>query len=356
MHRFLLFLYLFMGGVAVTTAQVINDHIADRISLTINGVHYSSTVNCTVEWKCLNQKLTSSCIKYHNDQWFEIIPAGNIPYFINVSGQECRDIWGVQVVVLAGNPCEPADYELITCYSDGNKDDIFIRLPQLTSGQTYLVNVDGYLNDQCVFGIEFSDQPKGLPLESSEDASGKLTMDIKQALLEWEVTPELSNELIHYELWKNQGSGTLYDSLITIAHERNSFGEGKLTYSFQDIVYSSMAEYRIIGVTASDRILIAHVKGKVDEQLLEALPENTISLELLYAKGDDLAILLYHAGIDTVLHSYELTYDPAVNGWLRYNVRQFREKGIESFKIVVIKKKTWERQEYIFDKSALKEE
>lgn len=357
MHRFLIILFCIGGWMTEGAAQVKNDNIADRLPLSLNSIHYSSTVNCTIEWKCLNQKLTSSCIKYHNDQWFEIqVPAENSPYYINVSSQECRDIWGVQVVVFAGDPCAPADYELVTCYSDGNKDDIFIRLPQLTAGETYLVNVDGYLNDQCVFGIEFSDQPKGLPLEPSEEASGKLSMDLRQALLEWEVSPELSNELILFELWKNQGSETLYDSLTSVVHERNAFGEGKLSYTFLDTVNTAIAEYRIIGVTATDRILIAHVKGKIDERRLEELPENTISLELLYTSGDDLAVLLYHAGVDTVLYSYELTYDPEVNGWLHYNIRQFREMGIDSFKIVVIKKKTWDRQEFIFNKSARKEE
>jgi hypothetical protein len=353
--RLLLFLGLSMfclqaGG------QVSNDLVENRLPLRLNEIRYSSTVDCTVEWKCLNQKLTSSCVKYHNDQWFYLVAGEEGTHYINLSNQECRDIWGVQVIIFSGEPCAPETYELITCYSDGTKDDIFISLPALEVGKMYLVNVDGYLNDQCVFGIEFSDQPRRFPLDTTDEAEGMLTMNLRQAVLEWEVSSSLAKELIHYEIWKNQGPGSVYDSISTIPHEINAFGEAKLSYRYIDSVRTSLVEYRIVGVTASDRFLIAQMKGKVDLERLEALPENTISLPLTYSKGEELAVLLYNTDADTVLFSYELTYDPQVNGWLRFNIRQFREMGIDRFKIVVIEKKTWARQEHMFDQSARKEE
>ena len=52
-------------------AQVANDNIQHRLELPTDGnALVSNTTGCTVQWACVDQRLTGKCIQYHNDQWF----------------------------------------------------------------------------------------------------------------------------------------------------------------------------------------------------------------------------------------------------------------------------------------------
>ncbi|TGE07537.1 hypothetical protein [Hymenobacter fodinae] len=144
-------------------APVPNDDIERRRVLHLNEPITSSTAGCTVQWKCVDERLTGKCIEYHNDQWFEVIPTVTGHYFVNISAQRCRDTRGVQLVVLTGEPCQPKTYQVLTCASLGSQDDVFVTLDGLRAGQRYLLNVDGYLHDYCSFQLTVSDKPQGVP-------------------------------------------------------------------------------------------------------------------------------------------------------------------------------------------------
>ncbi|RZK31265.1 MAG: hypothetical protein EOO57_16600, partial [Hymenobacter sp.] len=118
-------LFLVLLTSLVTHAQVANDNIENRRPLRAEETITSSTVGCTVQASCVDERLTGRCIEYHNDQWFEFRPPTAGTYFVNIGGQRCRDVRGVQLVVLTGTPCEPATYRVLSCTSLGTQDDLF---------------------------------------------------------------------------------------------------------------------------------------------------------------------------------------------------------------------------------------
>ena len=73
---------------------------------------------------------------------------------------------GVQIVVLQGEPCHVETYEILTCVSLANQDDIYIELNSLQTQQNYYINIDGYLHDYCGFEIEVSQYAKGLSVSA----------------------------------------------------------------------------------------------------------------------------------------------------------------------------------------------
>src|SRR5690606_14938890 len=89
-----------------TKAQVPNDDIEHRRLLKAEEIVFSNTIGCTVQRNCVDESLTGKCVEYHNDQWFEFSPETPGVYFVNISGQSCRDTRGVQLVILTGEPCQ----------------------------------------------------------------------------------------------------------------------------------------------------------------------------------------------------------------------------------------------------------
>ncbi len=143
--RIVKFLFLFFQVFAVcgVLAQVPNDNIANRIKLDLGKEITSHTKNCTVQWACVDESLTGKCIDYHNDQWFEFNSGTfNHLYFI-VSSQQCRDVRGVQLVLIEGTPCETKTYNVLECKSLGTNNDFYIEA-NVKSATNYLINIDGY--------------------------------------------------------------------------------------------------------------------------------------------------------------------------------------------------------------------
>ena len=158
-------LQLLLAGTfaAAAAAQVANDNLENRRVLHAEETVASSTTGCTVRRPCVDERLTGKCIEYHNDQWFEFTPTVSGRYFVNIGGQKCRDVRGVQLVVLTGQPCQPATYRILSCTSLGTQDDVFVTLDLLRAGQPYLLNVDGYLKDFCQFTLQVSGRAVGTP-------------------------------------------------------------------------------------------------------------------------------------------------------------------------------------------------
>ncbi len=159
-------LQLLLAAAAATpaAAQAPNDDIENRRVLHLEEVVASNTTGCTVQRSCVDERLTGKCIEYHNDQWFAFTPAAAGHYFVNIGGQKCRDVRGVQLVVLTGQPCQPATYRILSCTSLGTQDDVFVTLDSLRAGQSYLLDVDGYLKDFCQFTLQVSQTATGMPV------------------------------------------------------------------------------------------------------------------------------------------------------------------------------------------------
>src|SRR5690349_22039558 len=100
----------------IALSQGHNNDIRDRSKLVLDAEPtVSSTAGNTVEWDCLNKRLTQKCLVYHNDQWFtfKVEKAGD--YFINNASKNCRDNMGVQLIIIEGNPCEVTTYHILEC-------------------------------------------------------------------------------------------------------------------------------------------------------------------------------------------------------------------------------------------------
>ncbi len=328
-------------------AQVVNDNLSARLPLFINSIRNSTTVDCTVEWKCLNQSLTRSCIKYHNDQWFGFSVPDNKPYFLNVSGQVCQDIWGVQVLVFSGSPCEPSTYQLLNCHSDGNTDDVFIRLPPLNPGEEYLVNVDGYLHDLCSFDIELSDKPRGFPTGVQGD--GVIQAEGNIARLVWKLDEAQAGQMENFEIWRSEGSGKPFHLIKTLAHEQNAFGDGRLEYMWTDTLNQEQAEYKVVGQMNHDRIMLLHDTLRLSPQLLNDLQENFIEVPVEFQNGEEIGLLIYNDEADTLLISEDFKNARAGDS-RRYMIKEFIKTGIREYRAVVIRKSDWNKREYYFRK------
>lgn len=163
-NRVLFLFALAALAISPARAQVANDNIENRRVLRLEETASSNTTGCTVQRGCVDERLTGKCIEYHNDQWFEFTPKTAGRYFVNIGGQKCRDVRGVQLVVLTGQPCQPATYRILSCTSLGTQDDVFVTLDSLRAGQPYLLDVDGYLKDFCQFTLQVSRTAAGMPV------------------------------------------------------------------------------------------------------------------------------------------------------------------------------------------------
>ena len=176
----------------IAHAQVANDNIENRRVLRAEETITSSTVGCTVQRGCVDERLTGKCIEYHNDQWFEFRPIVSGTYYVNIGGQRCRDVRGVQLVVLTGTPCQPATYRILSCTSLGTQDDLFVPLPNLRAGQPYLLDIDGYLKDYCTFTLQVSGQARGLPVVPAPAVPPGLPARSRVITLSWQVPDSLA--------------------------------------------------------------------------------------------------------------------------------------------------------------------
>ena len=126
--RYLLF---FLFSSFTVQAQVINDDIQFAKVLQIGESVSSTTVNSTIQSACVNYALTKKCIKYHNDQWF-IINSGTYDHlFLNIQNQECRDLFGVQLVAIEGEVCDIENYKILDCVSLSSNDDFYVKIDSL---------------------------------------------------------------------------------------------------------------------------------------------------------------------------------------------------------------------------------
>jgi hypothetical protein len=214
-------------------AQVANDNIENRRLLRAEETITSSTVSCTVQRACVDERLTGKCIEYHNDQWFEFRPPTAGTYYVNIGGQRCRDVRGVQLVVLTGTPCQPATYRILSCTSLGTQDDLYVPMPNLQAGQAYLLDVDGYLKDYCSFTLQVSGQAWGLPVVPAPAVPQGPPAMSRVVALAWQVPDSLASarycRVLRRELHEFRAREIWRQPLAV-----NTYGQRQLAYTITD--------------------------------------------------------------------------------------------------------------------------
>lgn len=345
-----LFCLFWLGYPQTGKGQVANDRIENRIRLRSHEVPFhSNTSGCTVEWKCVDERLTGQCIEYHNDQWFEFTPFRTGNYFINISRQACRDIRGVQLVVLEGVPCQPATYRILSCTSLATQDDIFVSLDSLQANHAYLLNIDGYLNDFCQFDIQVSNRPKGLPIRATlPKARLDEQLSEKAVQLNWLVTDSLGANLVEYRIYRRYEKEKKAKLMEELPHERNTRGESLLQYEMSDTVSEAGTYfYQVVGMQ-NDSTLV-WITGKTIRYLPDAAqPEDFLILRLQYALNTPLTVLIFDGTTERLLKKIDFTFQRKGRPW-RYNVGQWRDQGIYRFKVKVTDQIRKTSQEYSFN-------
>lgn len=224
---------MLLPGALAAMAQVPNDDIENRQQLRLNEAISSNTTGCTVQWRCVDEKLTGKCIEYHNDQWFEFTPRTTGRYYVNIGGQKCRDTRGVQLVVLTGQPCQPATYRVLSCTSLGSQDDVFITLDSLQAGQPYLLDVDGYLKDFCQFSLAVSDKPQGVPALAPPPVSTVVPVTNSRFTLRWTLPDSLSATR-QFRVLRREAAQFRAAPMATVPVARTTYGANTTEYAWTD--------------------------------------------------------------------------------------------------------------------------
>ncbi|WP_210520684.1 hypothetical protein [Hymenobacter terricola] len=336
-------LLLLAALVSKSAAQVLNDNIEDRRVLHLEEIVSSNTTGCTVQRACVDERLTGKCIEYHNDQWFEFTPKVSGRYFINIGGQRCRDVRGVQLVVLTGQPCQPATYRVLSCTSLGTQDDVFVTLDSLRAGQPYLLDVDGYLKDFCQFSLQVSRQATGLPVAPPlPSLAGALPGTNRVIHLEWAVPDSLAAtprcRVLRRELREFRSTE---QARVPVA--RNTYGGAPATYAVADTLpRPGYYLYQIVADTGPDGqppVLLRQqwVSFSQLNPLLN-LPPQVPHLVLplsKYPRNSKLSVVVSNPASGRVLLAQQFTYQPgeAHQGWLPTS--KWQDAGIEKIAVEI---------------------
>jgi len=220
-----------------SSGQVSNNAIDNRIKLSLDDTWFaSSTRNANVEWDCINKVLTSTCLVYHNDQWFTIIPPKTGTYYINIANQKCSNQQGVQIVVLEGDPCKVESYQLRMCISYTDQSDMFVKIDSLIGGKEYLLNIDGYLGDQCEFDIQFSSTKNGIPIQARNMKSVILKISAQDTVisLQWHIPDSLIFKISEVSLYRKHEKEKAASRIYFSGLQRNALGDTEAIYTTTD--------------------------------------------------------------------------------------------------------------------------
>lgn len=334
-------------------AQVGNNTIAERLTLQLNADPlYSTTDHSTVEWQCINKELTERCLIYHNDQWFSFLAPQSGTLFLNIAEQVCKKQFGVQVLVIEGNPCETSSYKLLHCESFTNQSDTFIELDSLKQGTQYLVNIDGFLADICEFTIQLDSKPKGIPLKTKSLDTLQLSASRVQHVvtLTWEMPPTLLDSLNYFDVYRQNKSDFKKERRVQVALRYNTLGKAISLYTYSDTLKEyGMYTYSIVGVFEQEvkRLLL-------DEQRISFLEEKNLihkrrfilSVQLESKKKEDIDFLVMNATTGEVL--FKRTCITCSNQLLDFDVTKEVVLGVSQFRIESFHTKTRKQHQYMY--------
>jgi hypothetical protein len=279
---------LVLGFCTFGYGQVVNNKISQRIHLSPEGTPIqSTTAGSTVEWECISRQLTSKCIVYHNDQWFTFSTPDPGTYFLNVSQQVCKDLYGIQMSIIDGNPCDTENYIIKRCISKLRMDDIYVELGMLKANQLYLLNIDGFLGDYCTFDIQLSKKPMGIPeiIPSTTYSHQLLPASENQVRIQWYAPDSLLSITRDFAVYRKERKEKKYTWLASKSIRSNTVGSFQHTYEYIDtlLVYG-VYDFLVVamGDTASSVVLQKSVSWL--EEKASPVIYHTIRIPLTFSK------------------------------------------------------------------------
>ena len=340
----MLFSLLLAGLLALNAfAQVPNDNIENRRVLQAGETITSSTTGCTVQRRCVDERLTGKCIEYHNDQWFEFTPKISGRYFVNIGGQKCRDVRGVQLVVLIGQPCQPATYRVLSCTSLGTQDDVFVTLDSLRAGQPYLLDVDGYLKDFCQFTLQVSDRATGVPVvPPPASLAGALPGSNRVIHLDWTLPDSLATAA-RCRVLRRELRAFRSGERARVPVGRNTLGGQPATYTATDTLpHPGYYLYQIVADAGPDGqppallrqqwVSFSQLNPMLDHP--PAAPHIVLPLDK-YPRNARLSVIITNPANGQVLLSRQLLSKPGdkSQGWLP--VSRWQDAGLEKIAVEI---------------------
>lgn len=240
------------------SAQPSNNDIKNRIQLHLDsGFFASNTMNASVENDCIDKKLTSKCLIYHNDQWFIFRPKTNSTAYLRIRKQHCRDSRGVQVVVIDGDPCVVSTYKIKSCIGKTALNDFLVVLDSLKADRDYLINIDGFLGDQCLFEISISSTPEGLPvgLPKTYPNSAKSVLKDSVVTIKWNIPQEMRSSSTEFTVYR-RGGGLLTPGRV-VESKNNARGQADTEYEFMDTLRQEASYMYTIVARVGKSVLVA---------------------------------------------------------------------------------------------------
>jgi hypothetical protein len=341
---------LFLVGLALffairTAAQAPNDNIENRRVLRLEETITSSTTGCTVQRSCVDERLTGKCIEYHNDQWFEFTPKAAGRYFINIGGQKCRDVRGVQLVVLTGTPCQPATYRVLSCTSLGTQDDVFVTLDSLRAGQPYLLDVDGYLKDFCQFTLQVSQMATGMPVSYFPPNPTRLLPTASRVVeLSWRLPDSLAStpgcRVMRREIHQYRSTEVRY-----VPVRRDTYGHPETSYAVADTLPGpGIYDYQVVTTRAETGPAAARLRqwwyayGTAATMPLPGTVPNRDVVELplrKYPLKARLSVVITDPATGRVLLAQQLINQPGNRRQAELSVRRWQNAGLEKIAVEI---------------------
>jgi hypothetical protein len=179
-----------------------------------------------------------SCGTTENSVWYKFTPSSSGTFYFTLFGQTgCTSInnsasthtyfytSNIQMALYNTGSCTPTSANEINCTSNYNTNDVELS-SSLTSGNTYLLLLDGYGNAGCEFQVKVNTTPSVLPV-SLLSFSGK--GELNENVLEWNTASEINND---YFTLERSEDGTRFTAIGTVKGSGNSNTE--LKYRFTD--------------------------------------------------------------------------------------------------------------------------
>lgn len=325
-----------------SVSQVSNNQIKNRIRLSLDADWIaSSTRNANVEWDCVNKALTNKCLIYHNDQWFTLTAPTSGIYYFNIVDQKCKNLRGVQIVILEGDPCKTETYQLRKCVPFTDQSDIFVRMDFLEEDKEYLVNIDGYLGDQCDFKVQFSSSLHGMPAQSHDLKAIDLSLTPVDSIisLQWTIPDSVYFQINKFLVYRKLESEKVSVLLETIPLMRNAYGASEKTFETSDTLHAhGKYTYSIFGATHDDLILLSKANTNYEPKPTYRYP-SSYRTEIQY-KSTRNGLVLVHVLDDTnakYLFSTNRRVEEGKNTIL-LDLGDYVQKGIFFFKIIISNK------------------
>jgi hypothetical protein len=338
-------------------SQVANDDIGDRSNLILGAEPViSNTDHNTVEWACLDKKLTEKCLVYHNDQWFTFHVEKSGDYFINIASQKCRDGLGVQLIIIEGNPCVVSTYRVMECIRRIDQGEVSVALKGLKANASYLINVDGFQGDFCEFKIQLSSTPfkpkNRISVDSLEATAKRMN---RVAELFWELKDDSANNINGFNIYR-QREGTQQKELIReMSLGTNAMGATATKYTISDTLpgYGTY-KFDVYGVLTDGRvpILLAEHRvtwnGKYYSSSPPPPPKTIAIVPLTGRTGAHIELVLLDDTNPSRLWTRKLIFDPNQHTTFQLDLEPWLKQGKTRFLMLAVDEEKREPVEYYF--------